>query len=839
MTRKIQIRKSFARTLACATSFALLVACSGDGVRVHDERTVTIKRDSYGVPHVYASNTRGLFHGFGYAVAEDRLYQLEMAKRSGNGSVAEVLGPNYAALDATTRSGLNPASINSQLIALSDDDRAMFEGYASGVNARIKDVLANTADLLPKEFTDTGFLPTEWSAEDVALVWIGLILNRFFGGSSEVANQSLLNTLNMAKGAASGQQIYDQLRWLEDPTAPTIIPRTSEVANAVQGMQIAKGPARGSARGKASVSGVASPNRLAPVSAQAAAAHRSWQVAQMGLAATENMPTASNAWVLAPSKTVDGHAILYNGPQQGFNNPAFVHGIGLHGAGYDLTGSTPIGLLAVLFGTNGAIAWGSTVGSLDTNDTYQETLNPANQYEYRFNGAYVPMTKRVDIIKIKGEADRSVDIYATVHGFVSTWDVANGIAYSAKRSWQGREIETLIGWAQAAKSQNWDQYMAQAARVSASITWFYADVQGNIGVAGLGSLPNRVAAQDIRFPAKGDGTMEWQGILPFAENPKSFNPSQGYLVSWNNQIAAGLRADGANFTAVDRVNELNSQLASKVKFTGDEVWKVGSTAAVADLNARYFISYLVAATASLAGTDPLRQAADRLASWDRQMRDTDHDGNYDGAGTTILRAWLAEMTRLVLADDLPASVFSTYANLGYPTSTVTPGSVSPASASKVLLNALRGPASGVAQNYDFLNGRDPQTLVREALNTAVVKLTSQYGGNMEKWLTPVAKHGFSAINSVGVPWAAANQTVEAPSYLNRGTVSFRVAMTPGAVRMCSVLPAGQSGFISPSGERAGHYADQLSLFEAQTCKQDWLTRQEVDAAATSTKTLSY
>nr|WP_286531315.1 penicillin acylase family protein [Variovorax sp. J31P179] len=60
---------------------------------------------------------------------------------------------------------------------------------------------------------------------------------------------------------------------------------------------------------------------------------------------------------MGPSKTSDGIAILHNGPQQGFNNPAFVTAIGLHGAGYDLTGMTPIGLLPVLFGTDGTIAW--------------------------------------------------------------------------------------------------------------------------------------------------------------------------------------------------------------------------------------------------------------------------------------------------------------------------------------------------------------------------------------------------------------------------------------------------------------------------------------------------
>ena len=45
--------------------------------------TATIKRDSYGVPHVYANDVRGLFYGYGYVVAEDRLFQMEMAKRSG------------------------------------------------------------------------------------------------------------------------------------------------------------------------------------------------------------------------------------------------------------------------------------------------------------------------------------------------------------------------------------------------------------------------------------------------------------------------------------------------------------------------------------------------------------------------------------------------------------------------------------------------------------------------------------------------------------------------------------------------------------------------------------
>lgn len=781
---------------------------------------VTIKRDTYGTPHVYASSTHDLFYGFGYSVAEDRLYQLEMAKRSGNGTVAAVLGPSHAATDIATRSGINPDSVRRQLDALSGEDRAMFEGYAEGVNARVKEVLTNKVELLPREFMDAGFEPSTWSSEDVALIWIGLILNRFFGGSAEVANIALLNQLKAEKGAATGQQIYEQMRWLEDPSAPTIIPRPTSVASAKQGRKATDG----------------SHFALRPISPSSAASHRALQVATLGLAATENVPTASNAWVLGPSKTSDGIPVLYNGPQQGFNNPAFVTAIGLHGAGYDLTGMTPIGLLPVLFGTNGTIAWGSTVGSLDTNDTYQEQLNPANRYEYRFKGQFIPMKKRSEFIRVKGEADRTFDVYSTVHGFVQTWDIANNTAYSVKRSWEGAEIETMLAWGKAAQAKSWNQFMEQAAHVSASITWFYADVDGNIGVAGLGALPARPAQQNIQLPALGDGSMEWQGRLPFSANPKAYNPAQGYFVSWNNQIAAGLRADGANFSAVDRVNELGAQLASQAKFTPEEAWNVAGNAAVSDLNARYFVPYIKSATAALPASDPVRKAADAVVAWDMRLRDTDKDGKYDGPGVTILQAWLKAMTVAVLKDDLPAGVFNSLVDLGYaPLTGGAPGSLQPARASKLLLNALQGASSGVPQRYDFLNGQAPDAVVRAVLSTAVADLSGKYGADMAKWLTPAPRHRFSKTNAIGVPWAAEDQ--EAALYQNRGTAGFRVVLRKNAVEMCSLMAPGQSGFVSASLNKTKHYGDQVSLFEASSCKQDAVGTQQIDTRLESTRAL--
>lgn len=800
----------------------IMAGLAGCATQAPPSGEVTIKRDRHGVPHVYANDTYGLFRGFGYAVAEDRLYQLEMAKRSGNGSVAEVLGPNYVAVDTSTRSNIDPDSIRRQIEALGTDDRAMFEGYAAGVNARIRDVMADRARLMPRQFIDNGFEPTLWKTDDVALVWIGLILNRFFAGTAEVANLSLLQQLKAARGEAAGQQLYEQLRWLEDTTAPTIVPRDALAAGKIARAE------PGSAL-------------LAPLTETAAAEFRAAQVTRLGLAAAEQMPTASNAWVLGPGRTREGVPVLYNGPQQGFNTPSFVHGIGLHGAGYDVTGLTPVGLLPVLFGTNGTVAWGSTVGSLDTNDTYQEELNPDNQQEYRYQGAWRPMTRRVDEIRVKGEAPRRIDIYSTVHGFVQSWDKPNQRAYTVRSTWQGREVETMLGWAQAARARDWPQFLAQGARVSASITWFYADVKGNIGVVGLGSQPRRPATQDIRFPARGDGSMEWQGMLPFDANPRSFNPAQGYLASWNNQIAQGLRADGANFSRVDRVAEIHAQLENSGKLDAEQIWKVRENAALADLNARYFVPKIVEATREMPVNDPVRRAADLLGEWDFKNRAAPNDTVYSNNATTVLRTWLAAMSRRLLAEDLPAPVLASYANLGYPALTPrgSPGSVQPAAISKLIWNALQGAASGVPQRIDFLHGRDPQAMVRAALADAVAELSAHHGPDMARWTTPVVRHRFANTNAIGVPWAGADEQPETTPYVNQGTLSYRVVLRPGAVEMCSVAAPGQSGFVDPTGRKDRHYGDQLALFQGFGCKPEHLTPAQLDANLESTRVLRY
>lgn len=802
--------------LACT----LLIGCnSSSSVETPSiSKQITIKRDSFGTPHIYAKDSYGLFYGYGYAVATDRLFQMEISKRTGLGTVAEVLGPDYVQYDIATHSRFNPENIRQQIARLSPEDRAIFEGYAAGFNKRVKEVLANPA-LMPKEFVDYGFKPSSWETEDIAMVWVGLILNRFFSASSEVSNLDLLTQLQKEKGQAEGLKVYQQLRWLDDPKAPTII--QSEQAPQFSARQ------------------QTIPKKVLPISNQAAEKYLAQARIALGKSVIDGVPTASNAWVVKGDRTIEGQTVLYNGPQQGWYTPAITYAIGLHGAGYDLTGITPVGLPAILFGTNGKIAWGSTVGSLDTNDVYQLTLNPSNSKEYLYKGAYIPFEHKQVKIKVKNQADHILDVYKSKQGFVSTWDEKNHTAYAQKRSWEGVEIETLLGWANAAKATNWDEFLAQAKRVAASITWFYADTKNNIGVAALGRLPIRPENQHIQLPALGNGSMEWQGFYDFSHNPKQYNPEKGYISSWNNKAYAGLRSDSSNFSYVDRVNELIEPLESKPKLSQQEIWDINKIGAWSDLNARYFIPSMIKAAQSDKASTQAKKVAPLLAEWDLKLHPDREGKNYQGAAPAIMRAWLNQMIVLVLKPNLSESIYQRYTDTLYPVNN-DPRSAQPASASKLIWNALQGKQASVPQQVDFLKGQTTDEVVLKALENALVELSKQYHStDPNDWKIPVATMGFSSKNSVGIPWADPSHEQQLSTYGNTGSATFRVVLNPNQVTMCSILAPGQSGFINQNGKTDTHFADQLPLFESYKCKDDAVSQKEIDQATQQSITLNY
>ena len=778
---------------------------------------VTIIRDEHGTPHVYAENTYGVFYGYGYSIAQDRLYQMEMARRSTQGRVAEVLGSEYVNFDIATRSNYDPASIMSQLAQLSEDDRNVFDGYAMGMNDWIDQVNTNPDTLLPKQFIDNDFSPQHWTGFDVVMIFVGSMGNRFGDYNTELENLQLLNGLIDLHGENAGWNIFNQLNPLYDSTAPTTVPKPQNPITELPSLD------------NDWIRSLASLDFDFPI------------------ADTEMNQAFSNMIIVGKDKAESGkgyatkeeaeNAILLNGPQFGLYTPAYTYSIGLHGAGFDLVGNSPFGYPAVLFGYNEDIGWGSTWGAADVVDIYREILNPNNHDEYLFMGEYLPFERRTETIQIKNADSIEIEVLKTVHGLVVLNDEANNVAYTKKRTWAGRELDTLLGWVASTKASNHDEWIAQAARSAMNINFYYADKEGNIAYALTGSYPIRQATHDNRLPASGGGDMEWLGRIPFSENPQVYNPETGYIANWNNRPGGSNLSNPDEYwyswTRADRVEVFTHLIEAQESFNAEEIRQLVANTSLTDPNARYFIPYIESAIANLDANNPMREMASKLTSWDLYSRDLDKDGFYDDVASIIFQTWLPLMVEAVLADDL-GEYFPMFSGAGYPQVNIFDSGMNISVGTKVLYEALLGDSSGVEQGFDFLNGHDPLDLIRSTLHSSLSQLQARFGSNMEDWQFPVAIASFSNRNFLNIPQAGEEEIVSTSIFMNRGTENNQVIFgANGEVTGFEVVPPGQSGFIAPDGSKSKYYGNQLNFYDTFQYKQNWLDIDDVNAHADS------
>ena len=166
--------------------------------------TARIYRDEWGIPHIFAPTNRALFEAYGYTVAEDRLFQLEIDRRAARGTLAEVFGPSFVEADEVARrDGYTDAELDAQIRKRQRRGPGDLQAYLDGINRYINDVVDKDPEhKLPYEFKVLGFTPAPWTGRDSAA--FGAFMVRRFGeiGGGELENQSLLR--RPGRGARPG-----------------------------------------------------------------------------------------------------------------------------------------------------------------------------------------------------------------------------------------------------------------------------------------------------------------------------------------------------------------------------------------------------------------------------------------------------------------------------------------------------------------------------------------------------------------------------------------------------------------------------------------------------------
>ena len=786
---------------------------------------ITIERDKYGVPHIFSKTLDGLYYGFGYVVAQDRLFQLEMLKRTVYGQLSEVYGEDYLPLDIKMR---RESPTQTKLQALYDGLDAttqyILKSYTDGINAWIEKALQEPDKYLPQEFIKYGIKPTPWTVLDATTPYI-CIFGLFMDLNNELDNANLYNSLVQKFGEAEGAKFFDDMVWVNDPGAVTTIQGTANASTK-------KGKNQVKLLNKKGISEALKKTTKEKTFTRDLLQRMGYQIpTKVLLNATQSF---SNSLVISPAKSQSKEAMLMGGPQFDFWLPSHVHEVGLHGAGIDAVGSTLVGNPFIMFGFNKSAAITSTAGAGNIVDIFEEKLNPKDPTQYLFNGKWVKMEQRVEKIAIKDKPVSEEVISTTVHGPVIMTVDTDGdgkvdVAYSRKMACADNFLDGITAYFKLMIAESPNQFEQAAKICPLSLNYLYADTNGHIGYFHCGEYPIRSEEVDVRFPTPGTGEYEWRGFLAEDDHPHIIDPATGFLVNWNNKpISTFDNGDlsgilnwtgwGPDHRAQRFIDLANSKETLSVKDIEDIVHDTSDY----DLRTIHIMPYLMEALNDT--QDPtLKQAKTILSSWNCARKDENKDGYYDNAALTLFSKWWVVVNTNIFSDELGDYLNTVLNNYG---------------GYSLFYRLLQGDKATLPLKGNYLNGTTWKKVFVDSLKQAIDELAPQYGTTpMDKWLTQAVYMGFPPYNLYGVRMS--DGTVGKIPYMDRGSQNHIVLLKKNGPEGQNVLPAGQNAFIDKQGQPGKHFNDQIDLFANWKYKKMLMSKDEVTKNLETSEILNY
>jgi penicillin amidase len=562
---------------------------------------VEVVRDAYGIPHITASNDHDLYFAQGFVHAQDRLFQMDMERRVARGELAEIYGEQALPADRLFRHLGFAARAPALLASLPEGTQTIARAYCDGVNAAMASLRA-----WPVEFRLLFAAPREFTPEDV--VSIGLL--KSFGlaqWGEEIALYRAWGTLPREKA--------EELMPRAAPGSPVVAPGfVASTAPAITPSFLSEG--------------LASLRR-----------------------SVGELPRAggSNAWAVSGGKSATGRPLLANDPHILLPCPSLWYEIHLVAPGVDVYGVSFPGAPSVVIGHTPDIAWGFTNVMLDDADFFVEKVEGER---VMFRGKWVPMTKRIEKIRVKGRKEETVVVHETPHGPILS-PVLPGVSGALSLRWVGFDGGDPLGTLHALnRARNRKEFVAALSGFPhPAQNIVYADREGNIGVVTAGWIPLRKGGKSL-LPVPGDtGEWEWTGTVPFSGNPRVWNPPEGFVAAANFPPAGNSYGHYISrlYEPPDRGKRIIRMLSEEQTFSVEKFERMQQDVSRPDAAGAVSLAVRVARQRERESQD-FRDAARILSGWDLRA-------SGDSPGAALYEVFYETMIENAFRDDLGPGLF--------------------------------------------------------------------------------------------------------------------------------------------------------------------------------------
>ncbi|MEU0147321.1 penicillin acylase family protein [Streptomyces sp. NPDC006288] len=540
---------------------------------------VDVKRDSYGIPQIYADTDSDLFRAQGFVQAQDRFWEMDVRRHMTSGRLSEMFGAGQVETDSFLRTlGWRKVAQEEYDKVLSEETKKNLRSYADGVNAYLegkdgKDISVEYAAL----GLTNDYKPTKWTPVD-SVAWLKAMAWDLRGNMQDEIDRSLMTS------RLDAEQIKDLYPAYPEDHEPIVD-------------QGGIDPVTGKFDPKAQPSG-----GIGSRTAEDATAGVNTQLSALSdtldeipaLLGPNGTGIGSNSWVVSGKYTATGNPLLANDPHLAPQLPSLWYQMGLHcrkvsaSCKYDTAGYTFSGMPGVIIGHNQNIAWGFTNLGADVTDLFLEKVS-ADGYQY--DGRTEPFVSREETIKVAGGRSRKITVRETNNGPLlsdrsgelekvgkkapvinSAPDRGDGYAVALK--WTalkaGHSMDAVF---ELNRAKDFTSFRKAAAHFEVpSQNLVYADTEGHIGYQAPGTIPVRLQG-DGTLPSPGwSSKYGWEKEpIPFDELPYEYDPERGYIVTANQAVIDDdkypklLTKDWGYGARSQRINDL---IESKIKGGG-------------------------------------------------------------------------------------------------------------------------------------------------------------------------------------------------------------------------------------------------------------------------------